>query len=104
MFTGDDLFASLVYSFRESSASDLAAARQHAEEGSWSEVERTAHRLKGSSAALGVARVASVCAGIEEQARASRTHEIAPLLRRLGRELEDAWEALEALSRGQEKR
>jgi signal transduction histidine kinase/HPt (histidine-containing phosphotransfer) domain-containing protein/ActR/RegA family two-component response regulator len=96
---GEDLFGSLVRSFRESSGSDLETARQHAGEGRWSEVERTVHRLKGSSVALGVVRVASVCAAIEERARSSRTGEIGSLLRKLGRELERAWEALEGASR-----
>ena len=95
---GEDLFASLVSSFRESSGKDLETARQHAGEGRWSEVERTIHRLKGSSVALGVVRVASVCAAIEERARSSRTGEIGPLLRKLGRELERAWVALEGAS------
>ncbi|HJX27428.1 MAG TPA: response regulator, partial [Thermoanaerobaculia bacterium] len=92
---GEDLFASLVCSFRESSAGDLETARRHAEERRWPEVERTIHRLKGSSVALGVVRVASVCAAIEDRARTSRTNEIGPLLRKLGRELERSWEALE---------
>jgi signal transduction histidine kinase/DNA-binding NarL/FixJ family response regulator len=95
---GEDLFASLVRSFRESSRSDLEAARLHAEEERWSEVEKTIHRLKGSSVALGVVRAASICAAIEDRARSSRTGEIGPLLRKLRRELERAWEALEGAS------
>jgi signal transduction histidine kinase/DNA-binding NarL/FixJ family response regulator len=96
---GEDLFASLVRSFRESSGSDLEAARLQAEEERWSEVEKTIHRLKGSSVALGVVRVASICAAVEDRARTSRTHEVGPLLRKLRRELERAWEALEGASR-----
>jgi CheY-like chemotaxis protein len=95
-----DLLDTLVATFRESSRNDFATARRCAEEGRWTEVGLSAHHLKGSSATLGAARVAAVCAAIVERARtSSRTNEIESLLRRLGRELERALDALDAVAR-----
>jgi signal transduction histidine kinase/DNA-binding response OmpR family regulator len=95
----EDFLGSLIRSFLEASAGDLADARKNAQEGRWSEVERCVHRLKGSSATLGVVRVASLCSAIEERARTAPTHDIDPLLARLGHELERARAALEMTKR-----
>jgi CheY-like chemotaxis protein/HPt (histidine-containing phosphotransfer) domain-containing protein len=95
---GDGLFGVLVRTFLESSAADLASARQNAASGCWSEVSQTIYRLKGSCADLGVRRAAAVCASIEEVLRAGGTGEIDPLLERLEAELGRAWEELSTLS------
>jgi len=96
---GKDLLGSLIRSFVETSASDLASARQHAEAGRWSEVQQSAHHLKGGSAALGARRVASLCAAIEERVRTRCTDEIGPLLDQLGLELDGARAAFDMMTR-----
>ncbi len=92
---GEGLVEKLVRTFLATAATDLAAIRLGVEEGRWSEVERTVHRLQGSSAVLGVLQVAGVCRSIEERVRASRTDELVPLVARLGRELARARTVLE---------
>jgi HPt (histidine-containing phosphotransfer) domain-containing protein len=95
---GEPLVATLIRTFRVSSAADLAAVRRGAEEARWSEVGGTVHRLQGSSAILGILQVAAVCRAIEERVRGARTGELGPLVTRLGEELERAWAALEGVA------
>jgi len=97
---GEDFLGELIRTFAASSADDLAALRRLTAEGSWSDVETTAHRLKGGSGCIGAVRVAAVCAAVEERVRAARTDEIGPLLTRLGQELEHAGKALDQVVRG----
>jgi signal transduction histidine kinase/CheY-like chemotaxis protein len=91
---GRDVLGELVQTFAASSADDLAALRRLAEEGRWRDVQETAHRLKGGSAALGGVQVVALCAAIEERVRAARTDEVGPLVTRLEQELERARTAL----------
>ena len=94
---GKDILGPLVQIFAEGSANDLAALRRLAQEGLWTDVEHTAHRLKGGSGCLGAVRVAAVCAAVEERVRAARTDEIGSLLTQLEHELECAGLALERM-------
>jgi signal transduction histidine kinase/CheY-like chemotaxis protein/HPt (histidine-containing phosphotransfer) domain-containing protein len=96
---GRDVLGELVQTFAASSAGDLAALRRLTAEGRWGEVERAAHRLKGSSGCLGAMRVAAVCAAVEERVRAARTDEVGPLVAQLGEELDRARSALEQVVR-----
>jgi signal transduction histidine kinase/HPt (histidine-containing phosphotransfer) domain-containing protein len=91
---GEELVGTLLRTFLVTSASDLATVRQAVEEGSWSEAGATAHRLKGSCAALGAVAAAEACRALEEGLRAGRAEELGPLVARLGREVERAREAL----------
>jgi signal transduction histidine kinase/CheY-like chemotaxis protein/HPt (histidine-containing phosphotransfer) domain-containing protein len=93
----DDLFGSLIRTFQESSAADLASMRRNAEEGCWPEVVQTVYRLRGSCADLGAVRVGALCTAIEERARSGFTGEIGPLLQCLEEELDRAWAALTSL-------
>jgi signal transduction histidine kinase/CheY-like chemotaxis protein len=93
---GDELVGTLIQTILATSAADLAAVRQGAEEGRWPEVGAAAHRLAGSGAALGAVQVTAACRAIEEQVRAASTGEAGPLVERLGWELERARVALEA--------
>jgi signal transduction histidine kinase/HPt (histidine-containing phosphotransfer) domain-containing protein len=95
---GQGLVGTLIQTFLVTAATDLAAVRRGVEEGRWPEVERTAHRLQGSSAILGIIQVAAVCRSIEERVRAARTGELGPLVTRLGQELERAQAALEDIA------
>ena len=99
---GEDLVGTLIETFLATSAADLADVRHGVAESRWSEAERAVHRLKGSSAILGVLQVAGVCHAIEERMRAERTDELAPLVTRLGQELERARTALREVHDGQE--
>ncbi len=96
---GKDLLGSLIRSFLDTSANDLASARQHAEAGRWSEVQQSIHHLKGGSAALGARQVASLCAAIEERVHIGRTDEIGPLLDQLALDLEGAHAAFDMMTR-----
>jgi CheY-like chemotaxis protein/HPt (histidine-containing phosphotransfer) domain-containing protein len=95
---GQGLVGTLIQTFLVTAATDLAVVRRGVEEGRWPEVERTAHRLQGSSAILGIIQVAAVCRSIEERVRAARTGELGPLVTRLGQELERARAALEDIA------
>ena len=96
---GEDVLGTLVRTFAASSADDLAELRRLASEGSWCEVERAAHRLKGGSGCLGAVRVAALCAAVEERVRAQRTEEVGSLVTQLERELERAQGALDRVIR-----
>jgi signal transduction histidine kinase/HPt (histidine-containing phosphotransfer) domain-containing protein len=91
---GEGLVGTLIRTFLETSAGDLAAVRQGMEEGRWSEVGTAAHRLKGSCAALGAVEAAAACRAIEERLRAEQTGDLGPLVARLEREIERARGAL----------
>ena len=95
---GEGLVEKLIRTFLATASTDLAAIRQGVEDGRWSEVGRTVHRLQGSSAVLGVLQVAAVCRSIEERVRTSRTDELIPLVARLGRELARARTVLEKVA------
>jgi signal transduction histidine kinase/DNA-binding NarL/FixJ family response regulator len=92
--SGENLLCTLVRSFQATSADDFAAVCRCTEEGRWPEVQRAVHRLKGSGATLGAARVAALCATIEERVRETATQEVGPLVTRLGEELDRAHAAL----------
>jgi len=96
--SGESLLGLSIQSYLTTSAADLSAVRELAEEGRWPEVGRTVHRLKGSSATLGAARVAAVCAAIEERARADQSQDLGILIAQLGREIERTQTALRLLS------
>jgi signal transduction histidine kinase/HPt (histidine-containing phosphotransfer) domain-containing protein/ActR/RegA family two-component response regulator len=95
---GEDVLGKLVSLFLSSSSQDLADVRQLARDGRWSELGRAAHRLKGSSGAVGAIRVQEICAAIEEQARGERPQDLGPLLAWLEVELERARAALEMVA------
>jgi len=95
---GEDLLGKLVSLFLATSAQDLAEARQLARDHRWSELGRAAHRLKGSSGAVGAVRVQELCAAIEEQTRGDRPQDVGPLVARLEAELERARAVLGAMA------
>ena len=67
---GDDAFAHLYGTYVDNLLTTVEALLAAADGGSWSEddessVPRLAHRLKGSSAAMGAARLAELCQGLQ---------------------------------------
>jgi HPt (histidine-containing phosphotransfer) domain-containing protein len=67
---GDPTFLpTLVGHFLDQAATYLTELREAAAKGDVVEVMQVAHRLKGSSATMGAARVASVCEELEQAAR-----------------------------------
>ena len=97
MHSVDDA-CNLVSLFLATSAQDLAEVRQLAKDHRWSELGRAAHRLKGSSGAVGAVRVQELCVAIEEQTRSDRPQDVRPLVARLEAELERARAALGAMA------
>jgi signal transduction histidine kinase/ActR/RegA family two-component response regulator len=91
---GESFLGTVTRSFRTSSAADLAAVHRHEEEGRWSDLEKAAHRLKGSSATVGAVRVSAVCAAIVERVRAAETQDLGLLVEQLEQELARAHAAL----------
>ncbi|MDQ3364862.1 MAG: response regulator [Myxococcota bacterium] len=77
----------------------LAELRGAATTGDRSAVWRAAHALKGVSANLGVRRVVTLCAGIEDRAREGSLEGIDVALEHLTEELESGRRALDAFSR-----
>ena len=68
---GDDAFAEILGTYADSLLSTVEDLLAAAGGGTWSEedersVPRLAHRLKGSSAAMGAARLAGICARLQE--------------------------------------
>jgi len=96
---GESFLGVAIQSFLTSSASDLATVRQLLEEGRWPELQRAVHRLKGSSATLGAARVTAVCATLEDRARGAHHEDLGALVQRLESELESAYSALGEVAR-----
>ncbi len=71
---GKDILGELVRTFAASSSGDLAELRRLTAEGLWLDVEKIAHRLKGSSGCLGAVRVETLCAIVQSGcARRGRT-------------------------------
>jgi signal transduction histidine kinase/HPt (histidine-containing phosphotransfer) domain-containing protein/ActR/RegA family two-component response regulator len=89
-----DLLAKLAGIYAQSSAGDVATVRRHAAEGRWPEAASAAHSLKGSSATLGLVRVAAVCVALEDSVRGARTSAADALVLRLESEVASAQEAL----------
>ncbi|HEY4590535.1 MAG TPA: ATP-binding protein, partial [Thermoanaerobaculia bacterium] len=81
---GERLVDTLIQTFLATSAADLAAVRQGMEETRWPEVRAAAHRLAGSSTALGAVQVTAACRAIEERLRAESPGDPGPLVARLG--------------------
>lgn len=95
--TGEDLIGVLVKMFFAELPGTLAAICELARAGKFPELVRAAHRMKGTSAALGARRFAGICAALESigeqvkapealedllaalEAEASRLREILPL-------------------------
>ncbi|MBA2343139.1 MAG: Hpt domain-containing protein, partial [Thermoleophilaceae bacterium] len=85
----DDL-GRLLSLYLEESSSQLAALRQVVGRGEAPTVEQLAHKLKGSSSAIGAARVARVGAALELQAKAGDLGGAEELLDRLESALDES--------------
>jgi HPt (histidine-containing phosphotransfer) domain-containing protein len=99
---GSGLVARVITAYLDTSVplGEVIAQAWHAADAA--AVARAAHRLKSSSAQLGVLRVARACEELERLARAGDLERCEPLVACLGMELDRAREQLEAI-RGEER-
>ncbi len=74
----------------------LAALREALKEGDAHSVERTAHALKGSSGNMGAARMAAICAELQDVGVSGSLAHALDLLGQLEEEFERVRPALEA--------
>ena len=91
-----ELVADLAGMFLGDAEARLAALRGALENGDADTVERAAHTLKGSSGNMGAARMAAVCAELEEAGASGDLGRAPGLLARLEEELGRVRPALEA--------
>ena len=92
----DDLLAELSAMFLDDASSRVAALRRALEAGDAESVEQTAHTLKGSSGNMGAARMAALCARLQEAGALGDLSGGAKLLDLLEEELGRVRPALEA--------
>jgi PAS domain S-box-containing protein len=93
---GKDFVVSLVEEFGAGLPAQIAAIRSAATEGDAERLARSAHALRGSAANLGGARVAEVCARLEEAGVHGRLDEAPALLPMLDQEAERLLAAMSA--------
>ena len=91
-----DKLARIVDLFVEDVPLQLAAIRQAAERGDAQEVEEKAHMLKGGSGYMGAARMAQMCARLEESGASGELSRAPELLDALEEEFERVRSSLEA--------
>ena len=75
----------------------MAGIRGNAAAGEWVLLRRAAHTLKGSSANLGISKVAATCAEIERLDGDNLPRQAAEIIERLQREVDKAGAALAAV-------
>ena len=80
--SGSDFMAQLAQIFVSDARTTLARMQQYAQAGDAAALAREAHRLKGSSATVGAARLAGECSAIERAARAGGGKELASSIER----------------------
>jgi signal transduction histidine kinase/DNA-binding response OmpR family regulator len=85
---GTDIVERVVRLFCESTPRILASLRQAASSGDSREVGRAAHLLRGSCRELGVARLAQLCADLENLARTQNSFDTSSIIAELEREYE----------------
>jgi DNA-binding response OmpR family regulator/HPt (histidine-containing phosphotransfer) domain-containing protein len=80
--------------FLQSSRNHLTSMRAALADGDANELSREAHRLRGACGSVGAQRMASVCAAIEERAKAADLAPVDDLLKQLEHELTDFEQAI----------
>ncbi|MCE0533909.1 ATP-binding protein [Kineosporia rhizophila] len=95
---GSEFIVSLIEDFLAAAPDRVARIRATAEEGDAEEVARAAHALRGAAANLGGARLAHVCAQIEEAGQNGRPEEAVVLLPALDTEAESLRQAMRAVT------
>jgi HPt (histidine-containing phosphotransfer) domain-containing protein len=91
-----ELVAELAGMFLEDASARLAALREALENGDTVALERTAHTLKGSSGNMGAARMAAICAELQQAGASGELGGAAELLDSLEEEFGRVRPALEA--------
>jgi HPt (histidine-containing phosphotransfer) domain-containing protein len=90
-----DILAELVGLFLEDAPPRLKALRAVLDEGDARRVKEVSHALKGSSSNMGAARMAGICAQLEDAGFIGTLDEAPDLLERLEKEFAEARAALE---------
>ncbi|MDP9457557.1 MAG: response regulator [Actinomycetota bacterium] len=90
-----DMLAELVGLFLEDAPPRLQALREALDEGDARRVKEVSHALKGSSSNMGAARMAGICARLEDAGATGDLDEASDLLDRLEKEFANARSALE---------
>lgn len=65
-----EMLKMLIPIFEDEAEKDLSAIQEALESSDFSELEKSAHRLKGSSKTIGAVGVASICLKLEDASRA----------------------------------
>lgn len=91
---GQELVDGLVDDFSADARARSAAMLEHAAAGRLEPLSLAAHSLKGSSATIGAAGLARLCARLEEECRRGRRDEAGQLAREIEEELKCVIEAL----------
>ena len=94
-----ELLAELAVMFVGDAAGRIATLRRAAGEGDATEVQRTAHTLKGSAGNMGAAGMARICAGLQDAGAAGDLGRVPALLDQLEKEFERVRPALEEETR-----
>jgi HPt (histidine-containing phosphotransfer) domain-containing protein len=92
-----DLIVELIDLYQADLAPRMAGIRGNAAAGEWVLLRRAAHTLKGSSANLGISKVAATCAEIERMDGDNLPRQAADIIERLQREVDKAGAALAAV-------
>jgi HPt (histidine-containing phosphotransfer) domain-containing protein len=95
-----DLIVELIDLYVSELKPRLTEIRHTAGANEWALLRRAAHNLKGSSASLGIRRVAATCAEIERMDGDDLTSQAAEIIQRLAEEVAAARAALAAVRQG----
>lgn len=95
-----DLVVELIDLYVAELATRVGEIRSTAKADEWAQLRRAAHNLKGSSANLGISRVAATCAEIEQMEGIDLPRQSVEIIQRLEHEVDKATAALAAVRQG----
>jgi HPt (histidine-containing phosphotransfer) domain-containing protein len=95
-----DLIVELIDLYVAELPTRIGEIRLTAKADKWAQLRRAVHNLKGSSANLGISRVAATCAEIERMDEGDLPSQSAEIIQRLEQEVDKAAAALAAVRQG----
>jgi CheY-like chemotaxis protein/HPt (histidine-containing phosphotransfer) domain-containing protein len=93
---GTEMLSELAQMFYDDARSALASLRKALQDEDSASVGRIAHTLKGSSGSMGATRMSRTCSEIQDAGASADLARASMYSKRLEREFEDVWAALEA--------